>query len=506
MKKLFYSACVAVLLLQSCQNRAIQSEETPTVDRASIDATVWKSMDETGKFDWSSATPAMIWNALNLSDNVLSVGFKPANVATDISTTIDKIDIKQGEWATAKRTLLEIIYQEEIKLNPSFKREHLEVFEENTLPVVNVLVKNYSTVVALRNSGLVRYAEPMGYQPKARTPIAKSSSGCDGNPAQAGLVAGADYTNISPNTKSSWNHPMHNIPSAWTKSTGAGVGVMVIDTGMSDAQDNFGSQFNQGNSTGRTIQKLVTLPRPTFLGIPTGPVETSNDACGHGTSMAGALAAPRGTDGNAVGIAYNCNLVTVRASQDVFLDASREIKGVSDAYILAGNRTDIKITSMSLGTIISSSQITDAINYASNKGKMIFCAGGTSFGWSAGFVGVIFPAWLPQVNAVTGVKETFTKCDVCHQGSEIDFVVHMEKNSNGRHVLTTANSTNDPATVGGSSVATASCAGMAALIWAKNPTWTRAQVLSRMQSSANYFPNKNGNFGWGAIDMNKALL
>jgi subtilisin family serine protease len=104
------------------------------------------------------------------------------------------------------------------------------------------------------------------------------------------------------------------------------------------------------------------------------------------------------------------------------------------------------------------------------------------------------------------VKETFTKCDVCHQGSEIDFVVHMEKNSNGRHVLTTANSTNNPATVGGSSVATASCAGMAALIWAKNPTWTRAQVLSRMQSSANYFPNKNGNFGWGAIDMNKALL
>ena len=146
-----------------------------------------------------------------------------------------------------------------------------------------------------------------------------------------------------------------------------------------------------------------------------------------------------------------------------------------------------------------------AIQYAFNKGKMMFCAGGTSFGWSSGFVGVIFPAWLPQVNAVTGVKETFTKCDVCHEGSEIDFVVHMEKNSNGRKVLTTANATDVPTTVGGSSVATASTAGMAALIWSKNPTWTREQVIARMQTSANYYPSKNSKFGWGAIDMEKAL-
>jgi subtilisin family serine protease len=507
MKKFIYSACVAALMLQSCQNSNFQADEVTkeAPSRKEIDAQVWKSMDNTGKFDWSSASNDMIWSALNLSDNVLSVGFKPANSPTNISTTIDQIDITRGEWAEAKNQVLALILREERKLNPTLRLDQLEVFQENTLPVVNVLVKNYNTVATLRSSALIRYTEPMGYQPNPRTPIAKSSSGCDGNPSESGLVAGSDYTNITPNAKASWNHPLHNIPSAWLQSTGAGIGVMIIDTGMSDAQENFGSQFNQGASAGRTIQKLVTLPRATFLGIPTGPVETSNDGCGHGTSMAGALAAPRGTDGNSAGIAYNCNLVTVRASQDVFLDASREIKGVSDAYILAGNRTDIRITSMSLGTIISSSQITDAINYANNKGKMIFCAGGTSFGWSSGFVGVIFPAWLPQVNAVTGIKETFTKCDVCHEGSEIDFVVHMEKNSNGRHVLTTANSTDNPATVGGSSVATASCAGMAALIWSKYPTWTRAQVLSRMQSSANYFPTRHSKFGWGRINMATAL-
>ena len=99
------------------------------------------------------------------------------------------------------------------------------------------------------------------------------------------------------------------------------------------------------------------------------------------TAMSGAAVAPRGTDGNAAGVAYNASLVGVRAATDVFLNASREVKGVSDAYVLAGNRSDIKITSMSLGRITSSGQMKDAIRYAYNRGKLIFCAGGTSFGF-----------------------------------------------------------------------------------------------------------------------------
>src|SRR5699024_4537906 len=136
--------------------------------------------------------------------------------------------------------------------------------------------------------------------------------------------------------------------------------------------------------------------------------ETPNDGCGHGTSMAGAAAAPRGTDGASVGIAYNANLITVRAAEDVFLDASREVKGVSDAYILAGNRADVRIISMSMGRLTNSSQMLDAIRYAYGRGKLIFCAAGTSFDWSAGIVGVIYPASLPEAVAVTGVKDNLT--------------------------------------------------------------------------------------------------
>jgi hypothetical protein len=80
----------------------------------------------------------------------------------------------------------------------------------------------------------------------------------------------------------------------------------------------------------------------------------------------------------------------------------------------------------------------------------------------------------------------------------------MEKASTLRNPLTLPMSGDLPSTVGGSSVATASAAGMAALVWSKNPSWSTTQVLNRLITSSSYYPNRNSNFGWGVIDADKA--
>jgi subtilisin family serine protease len=369
-------------------------------------------------------------------------------------------------------------------------------------------VENFETVKLLRASGLVRYAEPMGYEPKQDNPNASSlsSSGCGNNVGDATLVSGIDYTTITPNTKQSWNYAYHNIPAAWTKSTGAGIKVFIIDSGCELDQENLGSAFNQGSSSGRTVEKIVTLPRSTFLGIPTGPVETPDDGCGHGTSIAGACAGPRGIDGAACGVAYNCNLVTCRGAADVYLDESRESKGVADAYTNAANRADVKIISMSMGRITSSGQISDAIKYAYGKGKLMFCAAGTSFSWSASWFGVIFPAYMTEVNAVTGVlNNNFnTNCSDCHVGAETDFTVVMERASDGRHPLSLAMTGDVPSTVGGSSVSTATMSGMAALVWSRFPAYTREQVVNKLTINAANYPTRNSSFGWGNVNVDAA--
>ena len=508
MKQIFSIALASFLVLTGCNKMNDASPDIvpapDLVSKENIDAIIIQSLQANNKFEWNMTSSDVVWSALQQKDNMLSVGYQPAGY-TNIENTIHEIDINAAAWTKAKEQLIEKIISSEQQLDKQLTRENIVMIEDEFLPFINVVVKNYATVKMLRNSNTVRYADPMAYEPQPEI-MPDSDSGCGSNNAEGGLVAGVDYSNISPNTKQSWNYAYHKIPQAWTKSTGAGVKIFVIDTGSEYDQDNLGTAFNQGASSGRTVEKIVTLPRSTFLGIPTGSVETPDDACGHGTSMAGAAAAPRGTDGNAVGVAYNSNLVTCRASSDVLIDASREVTGVTNAYTNAANRADVRIISMSMGRITGSSQITDAINYAYGKNKLMFCAAGTSFGWTAGWYGVIFPAWLAKVNAVTGVRDNnFNKnCTACHKGSETDFTIVMEKASNERHPLSVAMNGNAPSTVGGSSVATATTAGIAALVWSRFPSYTRDQVLNKLISTSANYPNKNSSYGWGNINADAA--
>jgi subtilisin family serine protease len=110
---------------------------------------------------------------------------------------------------------------------------------------------------------------------------------------------------------------------------------------------------------------------------------------------------------------------------------------------------------------------------------------------------------MPEVNAVTGVRDNNfnTQCSACHDGSETDFTVVMERGSNtDRHPLTLAMRGDAPATVGGSSVATATTAGMAALVWSRFPTLTRDQVLNRLILASSNYPTKSSRLGWGNIN------
>ncbi len=495
--------------LHSCrkQEPSVVQEFFGKPDPTTLDQFIREKLETEGQFLWAWASDEQIWTALSNADFVLSVGYQTAG-EKNVADRLHLLDIQSPAWKAARQSVLDLILGSERAVDPTLTESRLFAFVENgVLPVFDVFIKNPATISLLRQSSLFRYAEPIGYEPYKTTQNAdRSSSGCGYNVPQTGLVPGSDYINISPGCKQTWNHPFHKVAEAWLNSTGAGTTVVIIDTGRSDEQENLGEDFNQGWSSGRTVGAYVTLPQATNIwGQPSGLPETPNDLCGHGTSMQGACAGPRGVDGASVGIAYNANLISIRAAADVYLDESREIVGVSNAFIQAGNNPEVRIISMSMGRLGSVSQMSDAIKYAYNKGKLIFCAAGTSFWWSSWFAGVIFPASMTEAVAVTGIRDNLTSaCTDCHTGSKVDFVLVMEKSSNGNHPITLADYSDDPSSVGGSSVATSSTAGVAALVWAKYPGWTRTQVFNRLKTSANYYPNRNGNFGWGRINAQLA--
>lgn len=507
MRKVCTAIAMATLVLNACQKEIKDQSTTITatpqeekMSRKEINDAIMDKFTQTGFFDWKDASDKMLWSAAQNSDKIFSIGYKPAT-ETDIDKKIATINISDVQWGTAKKLVLELIYNLEKEKNPSLKFDDLEIWKDKKLPVIDVKIENIKTLQALRSLPLVRYVEPMGYDPIAEESKATDvsifdGSGCGGYDGNTSLVNGTDYTVVSPNAKVSWNYGYHAIQKAWAKSTGAGIKIMVIDSGVSPDQENLGSDFNQGLSSGRTIEKIFTLPGAT----------SADDQCGHGTTMCGEATAPRGTDGNSCGVAFNSNLVACRAARDVFIDESDEIKGVSDAYTWAADNSSVKIISMSMGRITGSSQIKDAINYADGKGKLMFCAGGTSFSWTALFVGVIFPASLPNVEAVTGIKDksTLTACSDCHKGKQIDFVIVMEKSNGGLHALSTAISGDVPTTVGGSSVATSTAAGIAALVWSRFPNYTREDVVNKLTTTSSNYPTKNKNYGWGKMNADAA--
>lgn len=480
------------------------NQEDQLISKDQIDDLIIKSVKTTNEFNWEQASDQVLWSALMHSDSTLVVGYKPEGEG-DINSRISSIDINDKAWVKAKETVIEEALD---ILNRSNARQltadDIDVRAHEVLPLVEMKITDLAAVTKLRALPSVRYAEPMGYEVDfaiAENGREESSKGCSNDPDYS--IPLGDYLDVAPNAKVSWNYDYMKIPQAWNYSTGQGIGVGLIDTGLSPDQLKLNGEFNSGYSSGRTVSKYgFYVSSWWWWASPDGP----NDQCGHGTAMAGVIAAPRSNTGTSVGVAYNSNLVGIRGTGDVVVNSGSEKTGVSDALIYLANRSDVKIISMSIGDAFSSSKVADAVRYAYGKGKLIFAAAGTSTSFT-NWYGVIFPANMNETVAVTGIKEGsgYKRCDICHTGDKVDFTVVMERANTNKHPLSLAMNGNTPSTVGGSSVATATAAGIAALVWSKNPTWTRDQVLNKMKQTADLYPNRSSSYGWGTLDALAAV-
>jgi len=499
MKKTYLFFFVLLFAVSCTRNDDFVSQtEKETIENlvpmspAEINQEIKTSIEETGDFSWNNASELMIWSAATHSQNIVTVGYGETAFTDNKSTKLEAI----------KTSLIEKISNLENVGSTNKTQKSVLIFEDENLNLIDVEITSIETIKELRKDENVRYIEPANYDFYAYESKMKSSSGCS---TSAASVSSSDYRTISPNCLVSWTYDEHNITQAWALSTGQGVTVGLIDTGVSDYQSLLGSSFNDGYSSGRTIQKYGTYV-DSWKWWSTS-TDGYHDKCGHGTSMAATIASPRNNNNMPVGVAYNCNFISYRGTSDVVLNGYHERKGVANALKGLANKSSVKIISMSIGYPYSISRVKDAVKYAYNRGKMIIAAGGTSTNFT-NWYGVIFPASMSETVAVTGITNGgYDECDVCHKGSKIDFTVVMERYwDTDRHSVCLGYYNNTTDYVGGSSVATATTAGIAALIWAKHPSWSRAQVLNKMKQSAELYSNPSSNFGYGNIDAYQAVL
>ncbi|MFC3160675.1 S8 family serine peptidase [Chryseobacterium arachidis] len=289
-----------------------------------------------GRFSWKESSDHFVWSAIFQGNHIASIGF-----GSSFDRNLDSNN------KTIEAEILKVIEQYE------GKTERILLSSDQYLNQIDVVIEKQETVIALRKMKNIRYLEPADYHyfenERKYGTTAKSSSSSSGCGFESTALNASDYTTVTPNAKAPWSFAKHDIINAWNYSTGAGVTIGVIDSGVSPEQTLLGSSFNNGLSSGRTISKngvYVDSVWPWSTGY-----DGSADQCGHGTSMASAMAAPRNNLGQPVGVAYNANLVTYRAASNVVLDGYHEQNGVKIAFTELGNNTSVKIISMSMGHI-----------------------------------------------------------------------------------------------------------------------------------------------------------
>lgn len=504
--------------------------------------------DQKKPLDWKTEKDAkFIYSVGMQTDPIYSVGYKPTNV-TNLMEIIHLIDIHSDEWKNVENKIID-----ELLKNEGKKKSEVLIHHFDPLPSFVVQGLSLSTIEKLISMDEVMYVEPKtttifapGYSkvnlredginnglPFEQDPFVSSTCNCGASP-----VSLLDYIEVTPNNaKTSWHLWQHNInDNSWDVSTGSGVGIAILDTGVSDDQENlfaykFGGNtwpyernhytFNFLPTRNPLFNKLTLEGIQTNMFNPPDPTNT-HDYCGHGTRMAGIAAAPRGNNGSAVGVAYGADLYSMRVSHNPIIDMYTEQQAVINALMYAKENDAIKIISMSIGEPpnISSMDIQMAIQmiYLEDE-KIIFCAAGSS--WTDGMFTdvVVSPANLDNTFAITGIQEqenyqqplddTDLPCDICHYGPEVDFSVVMQRRSDpfdpNRTAVGLNCMNNDPVYTSGSSAATATMAGIAALIWANEGVNSSAGYIEGkliLHSSNNI---KHPTLGHGWIDVESAL-
>ncbi|MCK8521286.1 S8/S53 family peptidase [Aquimarina sp. D1M17] len=469
-------SCTKEKVNENIPNGELVEETQELLSIEEVNSYIEKQLKEKGDVLWLKTPANILWSAVKHGGGYLNIGY---------GTQVNFSGQKSSEVETIKENILSILEANENKAKSALVTEEQEV-----LQYIEVKVSSLKTIKELQKMDKIRYMEPSSYTFFLKNEEIQKNFGCarDGRPVNPN-----DYRVTNPGSWIPWTFDIHNIPQAWQYSTGAGITVGIIDSGISDSQKFLGSNFNDGFSTGRTVEKLGTFDSSVV------------DDCGHGTAMSAAIAGPRNDDAMPVGVAYNCNLVSYRGTGDVLLDSRKERRSVSKALMELADRSDVKVISMSIGWVWTVGNIKDAVKYAHSKGKMIIAAGGTSTTFTNWYA-VIFPASMKETVAVTGIRENGKRCNICHDGRKIDFTVMMQRDEDSDRTMPVLGYRSDVRNVvGGSSIATATTAGIAALVWATNPEMTREQVLEKMQKAGEYYPNRSNRYGYGKIDVLKAV-
>ncbi|WP_327376097.1 type VII secretion-associated serine protease mycosin [Streptomyces sp. NBC_01216] len=285
-----------------------------------------------------------------------------------------------------------------------------------------------------------------------------------------------------------WHLDIMSAEKIWEITTGRGVTVAVIDSGVDKDNPDLRGRVLDGKDFS-----------------PGDPGDEHTDTTGHGTGMAGLIAGTgeaNGGDG-AFGLAPGAKILPIRMpnpdqNQSAKVADEQFNDEVSQAIRFAAD-SGAKVINISLGATEGSQQLTDAVKYALDKGSLVFSSVGNSADKGNE---VEYPGATPGVVGVGGVDKKLSRVKSSQYGPQVDLTGPGEK------TLHACGANSGLCESTGTSDATALASASAALIWSKHPEWTNNQVLKVMLNTVNPpagSGERNDYLGYGVIRPLRAL-
>ncbi|MCY0944604.1 type VII secretion-associated serine protease mycosin [Streptomyces antarcticus] len=280
-----------------------------------------------------------------------------------------------------------------------------------------------------------------------------------------------------------WHLDAMKADDIWKISTGKGITVAVIDTGVDRIPELEGQ----------------VLPGAVFP-IGDAPGDRDNDYNGHGTTMAALIAGtgkhPSGDGG--YGLAPGVKILPLRVPD--MLESVRTPSMVAAIRYAADSDAKIINISMAIGTKPEEDrERAAAVKYALSKGKLIFAGAGNN-----GDAGneTLYPAATPGVVGVGAVAADGKATAESQHGPQVDL------SAPGIDIMTACKGKTGLCKTHGTSDATALASASAALLWAAHPDWTNNQVLRVLLNTAGKPTDgaeRNDYIGYGVVRPRIAL-
>ncbi|HET7098823.1 MAG TPA: S8 family peptidase [Patescibacteria group bacterium] len=276
-----------------------------------------------------------------------------------------------------------------------------------------------------------------------------------------------------PNFSSQWGLTKIDAPNAWNTTHGSGnVDIAIVDTGININHPDLSS-------------KIVLSINCTVVGC---PVQTTTDADGHGTHVAGIAGSITNNGIGGAGVAWEGRLISIKSLDD---SGAGYYSWIANGIIAAADN-GAEVINLSLGGTSSSATLESAINYAWSKGAVIVAAAGNS-----GKNRALYPAYYANAIAVAATDQNDKKAGFSNYGTWVEVAAP------GVSILSTYK--NDYSTLSGTSMSTPYVTGLAALLFGQNSEWTNTQVRNQIQSTADAIAGTGTYWTWGRINVCRAV-